>query len=65
MLNLFSWFSGRQYAFGAFIVALALLDPFGLTSSTDDASAKWLNRIFASFYPDTGATEHGRHPHRR
>lgn len=54
MLNLFSWFSGRQYAFGAFIVALALLDPFGLTSSTDDASAKWLNRIFASFYPDTG-----------
>ncbi|MGF6693966.1 CHASE2 domain-containing sensor protein [Metapseudomonas resinovorans] len=36
------------------ILLLALLDPFGLTSSTETASAQWLNRIFASNYSPSG-----------
>lgn len=36
------------------ILLLALLDPFGLTSSTENASAQWLNRIFASNYSSSG-----------
>lgn len=54
MSAIFSLFTLRQYALGAILVCIAVLDPFGLTSSSDDASARWLNRVFASFYPDTG-----------
>jgi CHASE2 domain-containing sensor protein len=36
------------------IIVLALLDPFGLTSSTENASAQWLNRLFASSYSPIG-----------
>jgi CHASE2 domain-containing sensor protein len=49
-----SLFSGRQYWLAAFIVLLAVLDPFGLSTSSDNASAQWLNRLFASNYPSTG-----------
>ncbi|MFJ3482613.1 CHASE2 domain-containing protein [Pseudomonas sp. NPDC090202] len=43
-----------------FVLVLALLkayDPFGLSSAGDQASASWLNRIFAGFYPETGQKE--------
>jgi hypothetical protein len=48
---LFTW---RQYLLGAFIVLLAVLDPFGLSSSSDNASAQWLNRMVASGYKSKG-----------
>ena len=47
-------FSRWQYVLGALVVALAVLDPFGLSSSSNNASAQWLNRVFASSYKDTG-----------
>jgi CHASE2 domain-containing sensor protein len=47
-------FKHRRYWLAAFIVLLAVLDPFGLASSSDKASAQWLNRMLASGYPDTG-----------
>ena len=49
-----SLFSIRQYLLGIIILLLALFDPFGLTSSTETASAQWLNRIFASHYSSVG-----------
>lgn len=33
---------------------LAILDPFGLASSSDKASAQWLNRMFAGHYSNAG-----------
>lgn len=53
-MALFAFFTWRQYLLGAIILLLALLDPFGLTSSTETASAQWLNRIFASNYSPSG-----------
>lgn len=50
----FSWLPLRQLSFGLVVVLIALLDPFGLASSTDDASSRWLNRLLASWYADTG-----------
>ncbi|MHC8409028.1 CHASE2 domain-containing protein [Pseudomonas sp. Hz4] len=47
-------FSSWQYVLGALIVVLAVLDPFGLSSSSNNASAQWLNRVFASSYKNTG-----------
>jgi CHASE2 domain-containing sensor protein len=47
-------FTRRKYLLGVFVVLLAILDPFGLSSSSSNASAQWLNRIFANFYPDEG-----------
>jgi CHASE2 domain-containing sensor protein len=47
-------FNRRRYWLAAFIVLLAVLDPFGLASSSDKASAQWLNRMFASGYPSAG-----------
>jgi CHASE2 domain-containing sensor protein len=49
-----SLFSGRQYLLAALVVLLAVLDPFGLSTSSDEASAKWLNRVFASNYKSAG-----------
>lgn len=47
-------FKHRRYWLAAFIVLLAVLDPFGLASSSDKASAQWLNRMFASGYSGAG-----------
>lgn len=47
-------FNRRRYWLALLIVLLAILDPFGLASSSDKASAQWLNRMFASHYPNTG-----------
>ncbi|TYK58460.1 CHASE2 domain-containing protein [Pseudomonas synxantha] len=47
-------FKYRRYWLAALIVLLAILDPFGLASSSDKASAQWLNRMFASHYPSLG-----------
>ena len=47
-------FKYRRYWLAAFIVLLAILDPFGLASSSDKASSQWLSRLFASSYPSTG-----------
>ena len=47
-------FNRRRYLLAFFIVLLAVLDPFGLASSSDKASAQWLNRMFSSKYPSTG-----------
>ncbi|AZF35121.1 hypothetical protein C4J88_0306 [Pseudomonas sp. R4-39-08] len=47
-------FKYRRYWLAAIIVLLAILDPFGLASSSDKASAQWLNRMFASHYPSLG-----------
>ncbi|MGX9764086.1 CHASE2 domain-containing protein [Pseudomonas shahriarae] len=47
-------FNRRRYLLAFFIVLLAVLDPFGLASSSDKASAQWLNRMFSSNYPSTG-----------
>lgn len=49
-----SLFSGRQYVLAVLVVLLAVLDPFGLSTSSDEASAQWLNRVFASSYKSTG-----------
>ncbi|WDY58127.1 CHASE2 domain-containing protein [Pseudomonas sp. PSKL.D1] len=46
--------SFRQALFGLAAVLIALLDPIGLASSTDDASSRWLNRLLATSYADTG-----------
>lgn len=43
-----------QVLLGLFIGCIALLDPFGLSSSSDAASSQWINRIAASSYPDIG-----------
>ncbi len=53
MLTL-SRFSLRQWLFGLSLALIALLDPIGLASSTDDASSRWLNRLLASGYADAG-----------
>ncbi|MDH0304050.1 MULTISPECIES: CHASE2 domain-containing protein [unclassified Pseudomonas] len=50
----FSRCSLRQLLFGVSVVLIALLDPIGLASSTDEASARWLNRLLASGYADDG-----------
>lgn len=47
-------FSRWEYVLGALFVVLAVLDPFGLSSSSNNASAQWLNRVFANSYPNTG-----------
>lgn len=44
----------RQVLFGLVVILIALLDPFGLATSTDDASANWLNRLLATQYADDG-----------
>jgi hypothetical protein len=43
-------FKYRRYWLAVIIVLLAILDPFGLASSSDKASAQWLNRMLASHY---------------
>ncbi|MGC7838268.1 CHASE2 domain-containing protein [Pseudomonas wayambapalatensis] len=53
MLKL-SLFPLRQALFGLSVVLIALLDPFGIASSTDDASSRWLNRLLAATYADKG-----------
>lgn len=47
-------FKRRRLWLALFIVLLAVLDPFGLASSSDKASAQWLNRMFASGYSSDG-----------
>ncbi|WP_338493895.1 CHASE2 domain-containing protein [Pseudomonas trivialis] len=47
-------FNKRRYLLAVFIVVLAILDPFGLASSSDKASAQWLNRMLSSSYPGVG-----------
>lgn len=47
-------FTVRQLLFGGFLAVIAVLDPFGLASSSDAASAQWLNRLFSHFYPALG-----------
>ncbi|NUU34644.1 CHASE2 domain-containing protein [Pseudomonas sp. C2B4] len=47
-------FSRWQVVLGVLVLAMALLDPFGLASSSNNASAQWLNRVFASKYQRTG-----------
>ncbi len=54
MSAIISLFTGRQLLLGFIILLVALLDPFGLTSATEKASAQWLNRVFASKYPGSG-----------
>ncbi|MDF0733509.1 CHASE2 domain-containing protein [Pseudomonas entomophila] len=53
MLKL-SRFSLRQILFTFAVALVALLDPFGISTSTDEASASWLNRLLASGYSDKG-----------
>ena len=38
-------FKYRRYWLAVIIVLLAILDPFGLASSSDKASAQWLSLI--------------------
>lgn len=47
-------FNCRRYWLAAIIVLLAIFDPFGLASSSDKASAQWLNRMIAGHYPNDG-----------
>ncbi|MDN4543542.1 CHASE2 domain-containing protein [Pseudomonas sp. C32] len=47
-------FTRWQLVLAAMIVALAVLDPFGLSSSSSNASAQWLNRVFAGSYKSAG-----------
>lgn len=47
-------FSRWQYFLGAVVLLLAVLDPFGISSSSNNASAQWLNRVFASSYQSKG-----------
>ena len=54
MLSTPPLFKHRRYWLAAIIVLLAILDPFGLASSSDKASAQWLNRMFASHYGGEG-----------
>jgi CHASE2 domain-containing sensor protein len=54
MLNFFAICTWRKYFFGTFILLMVVLDPFGLTSSTENASAQWLNRMFSGYYDPTG-----------
>lgn len=49
-----SRFSLRQMLFGLSLILIALLDPIGLASSTDEASSRWLNRLLANWYADAG-----------
>ena len=49
-----SLYTLRQALFGLSVILIALLDPFGIASSTDDASARWLNRLLAERYADEG-----------
>ncbi|MCL6688203.1 CHASE2 domain-containing protein [Pseudomonas sp. R3.Fl] len=44
----------RPIVFGLAVAFIALCDPFGLASSSNAASARWLNRLFAERYPDSG-----------
>lgn len=54
----FPWFSlCARAVMGLIFVVLALLDPFGLSSSSDQASEQWLNRMFASRYEGKGQHE--------
>ncbi|MFC6339224.1 CHASE2 domain-containing protein [Pseudomonas sp. CCM 7891] len=54
MLNKPPLFTRRRYYLAALIVLLAILDPFGLASSSDKASAQWFNRMLSGGYPNTG-----------
>lgn len=47
-------FTPRQWLLGVLLGLLAVMDPFGVTSSSDAVSAKWLNRVAAHFYPTQG-----------
>ncbi len=47
-------FKHRRYWLAAIIAQLAILDSFGLASSSDKASAQWLNRMFACHYANDG-----------
>ena len=49
------WFG--QVLLGLLLSCIALLDPFGLSTSSDNASSQWINRITASLYPTTGQKE--------
>ncbi|WP_435605729.1 CHASE2 domain-containing protein [Pseudomonas knackmussii] len=44
----------RPILFGLVVAFITLCDPFGLASSSNAASARWLNRLFADQYPDNG-----------
>jgi len=44
----------RPIFFGLAVAFITLCDPFGLVSSSNAASARWLNRLFAEQYPDAG-----------
>nr|WP_276574306.1 CHASE2 domain-containing protein [Pseudomonas pseudonitroreducens] len=46
--------NARTILFGLSVAFIALLDPFGLASSSSAASARWLNRLLAQDYPDKG-----------
>ncbi len=54
MLSTLWLFTKRRCLLAVIIVALAILDPFGLASSSDKASAQWLNRMLSSSYPSVG-----------
>ncbi len=47
-------FTFRRCCLALLIGLLAILDPFGLASSSDKASAEWFNRMLSSSYPSTG-----------
>lgn len=47
-------FTRRRCCLALLIGLLAILDPFGLASSSDKASAEWFNRMLSSSYPSTG-----------
>lgn len=49
--------SCQQAVLGLTFVVLTLLDPFGLASSSDSASERWLNRMFSSYYDAAGQRE--------
>ncbi|WP_238938725.1 CHASE2 domain-containing protein [Pseudomonas typographi] len=50
-------FTCRQYTLAVLLLFVALLDPFSLSAASDSASATWLNRVFASFYPTAGRAQ--------
>ncbi|MGC1330628.1 CHASE2 domain-containing protein [Pseudomonas sp.] len=49
-----NFFTLRQYVLGLVLGLLTLLDPFGITSSSDAVSGKWLNRVFSHLYSTQG-----------
>lgn len=47
-------FKFQRLMLGLLVLLVAVFDPFGLNSSTETASAHWLNRVFATWYDQRG-----------